>query len=188
MVTLFIEIIIGALAAIAVVVFLIVYNSLVEVKNNVSRAWANIDVLLEKRHDLIGKLVDTVKGYEAYEKTVLVKITSLRTAWSQVQNSSVEDKMGTSNQISTALKSIFAVSENYPDLKADQVFLELQKALEDIENQIADRREFYNDSVNQYNIRTQTIPYNAFAKMLGYKAMSFFKAPAGAEEPVNANV
>ncbi len=149
----FFEIIIGAAAFVLIVIFFVIYNALIEVKNNVNRAWADIDVLLEKRHDLIGKLVDTVKGYEAYEKSVLLQITKMRSSWITSQGADSKTKMETSNQISTALKSVFAVSENYPDLKANTVFVDLQTALKDIENQIADRREFYNDSVNQYNIR-----------------------------------
>jgi LemA protein len=158
-------------------------------KNNVSKAWANIDVLLEKRHDLIGKLVDTVKGYMKYEKTVLTKLTAMRTSWAGVQgNDNVQNKIDTSNQITGTLKTLFADVENYPDLKADGTFLELQKALEEIENEIADRREFYNDTVNEYNIKIKVIPFNFFSRMLHYTPQPFFQAPEEAKQVVNADL
>lgn len=169
-------------------VLVIIYNTLITLKNNVAKAWANIDVLLQKRHDMISKLVDAVKGYESYEKSVLAKITSMRTTWMNVQqDSNVQNKMDASNQISRVLKTVFANVENYPDLKADTTFLELQKAIESIEDQIADRREYYNDTVNTYNIKIKIIPFNFFAGPLGYQQMPFFQAPDAAKENIRVD-
>ena len=167
-----------------VLVFVAIYNALIVLRNNINKAWADIDVLLEKRHDQLGKLLDVVRGYTKYEKTIMTNITELRTSWISVQNGSSQAKMGTSNQISQALKSIFAVAENYPDLKANNSFVQLQNSINEIETQLADRREFYNDSVNQFNIRIKQIPYNFFAGMLGYQAMQMFQVPEEAKKDV----
>jgi LemA protein len=181
-------ILIAGLVIVAVVLvglFIIIYNNLIRLRNNVNKAWANIDVLLQKRHDLIGNLVNTVKGYMKYEKSVLVKVTAMRTAWANVQNDDNRDsKMVASNQISGALKTLFANVENYPELKADSTFMNLQHELVQIEDEIADRREFYNDTVNEYNIRIKIIPYDFFSGMMGYKAMPFFQTPDNEKQPV----
>ena len=176
-------IILDVVAVIAVLVVLIligtfvsIYNVLVTLSNNVKKAWADIDVLLEKRHDMLGKLMDTVSGYAKYERSVLTQVTKARTAWMGAQKGTVQNKIDASNQISTALKSIFAVAENYPDLKADNNFMQLQQAITGIESQIADSREYYNDAVNSFNIRIQQIPYNIFAGMLHYTPQPLFKA------------
>ena len=179
---------IGIVLVVVAGIFFIIYNTLITVRNNVSKAWANIDVLLEKRHDLIGNLVNTVKGYTQYERSVLVQVTELRTSWAKVQNDqNTQKKIDTSNQISSTLKTLFANVENYPQLKADQTFLELMKNLTEIEDQIADRREFYNDTVNEYNIKIKVIPFDIFAGMLKYQPMQFFQAPADEREPVNVD-
>jgi LemA protein len=180
-------------AAIIVVIlaglFVLIYNNLVRLRNNVTKAWSDIDVLLKKRHDLIGNLVETVKGYMKYEKTLLVKVTELRSTWTDVEGEdNIGNKMQASNQISASLKTLFANVENYPDLKADQSFTTLQQELIEIENEIADRREFYNDSVNEYNIKIAIIPYNFLAGMLKYKPMLFFEAPEGEKGAVKVNV
>lgn len=181
--------VLGIVIVIFLAVLVVIYNTLVRLRNNIRKAWANIDVLLEKRYDLIGKLVDTVKGYEQYERTLLVQITSLRTSWSNVQgDTNTQNKMTTSNQISQTLKTLFANVENYPNLKADQTFLELQQALVSIENQIADRREFYNDTVNEYNIKISVIPFVFFSGMLKYSRMQFFEAPEASRGEVNVDV
>ena len=150
-----------------------VYNGLISLKNNIEKAWANIDVLLKQRTDLIPNLVETVKGYMKYEKAVLTDITRLRTSMMLAQGMS--DKAKASEALSGALKSIFAVAENYPQLQASQNFLELQKQLSAVENQIADRREFYNDSVLLFNTRIHSVPDSVVAKMLGYKDNEYFK-------------
>lgn len=154
--------------------FVGVYNSLVRLKNNIRKAWSNIDVLLKQRHDELTKLLETVKGYMQYEKEVLTKVTEARTAFMKAQ--SVGEKALADNMMAGALKSLFAVAENYPELKADRSFQQLGSRISEIENQIADRREFYNDSVNTYNIRIQQIPDVFIARMLGYTPEELFKA------------
>jgi LemA protein len=169
--------------------FVLVYNNLIRLRNNVNKAWANVDVLLQKRHDLIGNLLNTVKGYMKYEKTVLVKVTAMRTAWANVQNDDSRDsKMAAANQISGSLKSLFADVEAYPDLKADSSFITLQQELVQIEDEIADRREFYNDTVNEYNINIKIIPYDFFAGLLGYRQMQFFQVPDSEKKPVSVKI
>ena len=146
-------------------------------------------MLLQKRYDLISRLVDTVKGYMQYKKTVLLQVTALRTAWSNVKDDeNVQNKISASNQISNSLKSIFADVENYPDLKASQNFLQLQNELVEIEDQIADRREFYNDSVNIYNIKISVIPNNLLSGPLGFKRLPFFAAPEEDKQVVNVDI
>ncbi|MCL5011590.1 MAG: LemA family protein [Candidatus Marsarchaeota archaeon] len=170
-------------------VFVIIFNTLVMLRNNVRKAWANIDVLLQKRHDLIGRLVETVKGYMQYEKTLLVKITALRTSWSDVQEQDdIQKKMDASNQITNTIKTLFADVENYPNLKADETFMELQKAIIQMEDEIADRREFYNDTVNEYNIKIKIIPYAFFSGMLKYASLPFFQAPEEARKPASSKI
>lgn len=166
----------------------LIYDNLIRLRNNVNKAWSNIDVLLQKRHDLIGNLVNTVKGYMRYEKTVLIKLTEMRTAWASVQNGEPDSKMAASNQITGTLKTLFADVEGYPDLKADTTFMNLQQQLIEMENEISDRREFYNDTVNEYNIHIKIIPYNFFSGLLGYKPIPFFQAPEGSKEPVKVYV
>ncbi|MCL5011658.1 MAG: LemA family protein [Candidatus Marsarchaeota archaeon] len=180
---------IGIFLVIIAGLIILIYNTLINVKNNVNKAWANIDVLLEKRHDLIGQLVETVKGYMKYEKNVLEEVTKLRGQWEGIQDDSDnQNKMNTSNQISQALKSIFAVAENYPNLKTDQQFQELQKAITNLENQIADRREFYNDAVNAYNIKIQVIPYNLFSSLMRLQNLPYFQAPEEVKKPVKTEI
>lgn len=172
-----IEIIIGLVillfAAIFVGYFISIYNSLVRLKNNIEKAWSNIDVLLKQRHDELTKLLSTVKGYKDYEKDVLVKVTEARTAFMNAK--SVPEKAQADNVMSSTLKSLFAVAENYPQLKANESFLQFQNRISDIENQISDRREFYNDSVNTFNIRIEQIPYLFIANYLRYTRKELFK-------------
>ncbi len=182
------EVVAGFVALMIAIAVIVVYNSMVVLRNNISAASADIDVLLEKRHDLIGSLVDTVRGYAAYEKGVLTRITQLRTSWSQAEDRDINEKMEASNQISAALKTVFAVSENYPDLKADQTFMELQRQITEIENQIADRREFYNDSVKDFNIMIQQVPYRFLAEALKYQKMTFLQVPDSEKGPVGVAV
>lgn len=180
---------VGLVVLIVLVLLGLMYNTLVTLRNNVNKAWSNIDVLLEQRHDELGKLVDTVKGYKKYEQTVLTKVTALRTQWMAVQGSNnIQAKIDTSNQISTALKSIFATSENYPDLKANNSFMQLQGRISQLETEIADRREFYNDSVNTYNIKIAVIPYNLFSGSMGYHTMPLFQAPEENRQDVKINL
>ncbi len=166
----------GLLLLVIIVIgyFISIYNSLVRLKNNIEKAWSNIDVLLKQRHDELTKLLETVKGYMKHEREVLEKVTQARTAFMSAQT--VADKAGADNMMTSALKSLFAVAENYPELKADRSFAQFQGRISDIESQIADRREFYNDSVNTYNIRIEQIPDLFIARMLGYTRKELFKA------------
>jgi LemA protein len=161
------------LALLAAFYIFSIYNGLISLRNNIEKAWANIDVLLKQRTDLIPNLVETVKGYMKYEKGTLTEITRLRT---QMMGASTPgEKALASEGISAALKTIFAVAENYPKLEASQSFLKLQEQLSAIENQIADRREFYNDSVMLFNTRIHSVPDTIFASMMGFKDKEYFK-------------
>ncbi len=155
--------------------FVGIYNGLIQVRNNVDKAWANIDVLLKQRHDELPKLIETCKGYMKYEQSVLEKITQARTAF--MNATTVEDKTKAENLLSQSLKTLFAVSENYPDLKANQNFLQLQSRISGLENEIADRREFFNESVNIFNIRIQQLPDVFIASALGYTRRSLLEIP-----------
>ena len=154
--------------------FVGVYNRLVRLRNDVDRAWANIDVLLRQRHDELPKLVDTCKGYMQYEQETLQKIVDARTRW--LGATTIEGKLEANQQSQQALKTLFAVAENYPELKANQTFLHLQGRISQLESQIADRRELYNDAVNTYNIRIQQLPDVFVARLLHYTPKPLFQA------------
>ena len=166
---------VGAILIVVVIIGWLVgiYNSLVRLKNNIKKAWSNIDVLLKQRHDELNKLMNSVKGYMKHEEGVLTKVTQARTAFMNAQ--SVGDKAKADNMMTSTLKSLFAVAENYPELKADRSFAQFQGRISEIEDQIADRREFYNDSVNTFNIRIEQIPDMFVARMLGYVARELFQ-------------
>lgn len=157
----------------ALLYFVSIYNGLVRLSRNIQKAWANIDVLLKQRHDEIPKLISTCEGYMQYERGTLEKLTAARTAC--IQAKGVEDAARAENQLSGLLKTVFAVAENYPDLKANQNFAQLQQRISYLESQIADRREFYNDSVNVYNIRISQIPDMWVAGMMNFAAKEMFK-------------
>ena len=148
------------------------YNSLVRKKLKVENAWGQIDVQLQRRFDLIPNLVNCVKGYMAHEEEVLAKVTELRTAWANA--GSINDKVDIDNQLSGALKTIMAVSENYPDLKANQNFSELQEELRNTENKISYSRQFYNDSVTMYNTALAVFPTSIIASMFAFKSQTLF--------------
>ena len=153
--------------------FMLTFNSFVSLKNKIKAAWSDIDVQLKKRHDLVPKLVDIVKGYTKHETSTLEKVTEMRT---RAMNSvSVADKSQKESMLSGALKSIFAVAENYPDLKANQNFLELQKEIAKVEDDIQMARRYYNGSVKQFNTKIQTFPNLFVAQILGYKQENFFE-------------
>jgi LemA protein len=163
------------LVVVAVVFYTVsIYNSLVRLKNDIDKAWANIDVLLKQRHDELPKLIDTCKGYMQYEQKTFEAITEARSAYQKA--SSVPEKAQADNMMTGALKSLFAVAENYPDLKANNDFMQLQSRISEIEERIADRREFLNDSVNTYNIRIQQFPDMILAGMMHMQPRDFFKA------------
>ncbi len=164
------------LAVIAVVVIAVIgiYNGLVQSKIKVDNAWSQIDVQLQRRFDLIPNFIETVKGYMNHEKETFEKIAQLRTSWANTQ--SVSEKADLDNQLSTALKTIMAVSENYPELKANQNFSDLSEELRNTENKISFSRQFYNDTVTMYNTKLQVFPSNIIAGMFNFKARDLFKA------------
>lgn len=154
--------------------FITIYNGLIRLRNNVKRNWSNIDVLLKQRHAELPKLVSVCEGYMKYERETLEKITSLRTAFLGART--VGEKSRIEGELSSVLKTLFAVAENYPDLKADKHFSELRERISFLENQIADRREFYNEGVNVYNIRINQIPDMVVARLCGFQPDELFKA------------
>jgi len=166
------------LAVVIIIALLVIiagmYNGLVTSRNKVKNAWSQIDVQLQRRFDLIPNLVDSVKGYMKHEESVLTKVTELRTSWANA--TTVGEKAQLDSELSGALKTIMAVSENYPDLKANQNFSELQEELRNTENKISYSRQFYNDSVTMYNTKLEVIPTNIIAGMFGFKAEELFKA------------
>jgi LemA protein len=168
--------------AILIVWAIAVYNGLIRLKNRVDEAWSDIDVQLKRRYDLIPNLVSTVKGYASHEKEVFEKVTEARTRAMGAQ--SAADKAQAENMLSQTLKSLFAVAEAYPDLKANQNFLELQRELADTEDKIQASRRFYNGNVRDFNTKIQVFPNNIFAGMLGFSAREFFEAAEGEKEAV----
>ena len=153
--------------------FITIYNSLVRLRNDIDKAWANIDVLLKQRHDELPKLIETCKGYMQYEQKTFQLVTEARTAF--MRATSVGEKAQADNLISGALKSLFAVAENYPELKANNNFMQLQGRISELEEKIADRREFFNDDVNTYNIRIQQLPDVFIANMMKLQRKDLFK-------------
>ena len=156
--------VIGLAALIAYVVG--AYNMLVRLANNIDKAWSNIDVILKQRHDELPKLVQVCNSYMIHERETLESVTRARNAYSTGLN--INDKAQAENQIVGALGKLFAVAEQYPDLKANQEFLAIQQRISALESTIADRREFYNDSVNIYNIAIEQIPTVWVAQEIGY--------------------
>jgi LemA protein len=151
----------------------ILYNGLVRLRNENDRAWANIDVLLKQRHDEIPNLVETVKGYMQHEQQTLLAVTEARA--SSMSASSVGQKAVADLQVASALRGLFAVAENYPQLKANQNFLKLQNRITELEERIADRREFFNDDVNTYNTRIGQIPEVFVASFMALKPRQMFQ-------------
>lgn len=159
-----------------VLIFLVIgmYNGLVQSRIKVDNAWSQIDVQLQRRFDLIPNFVETVKGYMNHESETFQKIAELRTSWANA--TSVSQKAEIDNQISTALKTIMAVSESYPELKSNQNFSELSEELRNTENKISFSRQFYNDAVTMYNTKLQVFPSNIIAGMFNFTARDMFKA------------
>ena len=156
-----------------VILIIASYNSLVTLRQRVKNAWSQIDVQLQRRFDLIPNLVECVKGYMSHEEDVLTKVTELRTSWAKA--GTVSEKAELDNELSGALKTIMAVSENYPDLKASQNFSELKEELRNTENKISYSRQFYNDTVTRYNTKLEVFPSNIIAGMFHFTAETFFK-------------
>lgn len=171
------------IAIAALVLWLIsVYNSLIKKRNQTDEAWSDIDVQLKRRYNLIPNLVETVKGYAKHERELFENVTKARTAAMGAQ--SIEDKGKAENMLSGTLKSLFAVAENYPDLKANQNFLKLQDELADTENKIQAARRFYNGNVRDFNTKIQVFPNNMVAGMMKFKAFEFFEVEEEKEREV----
>jgi len=175
---LFLWIILGAI--VLVVFWLIgVFNSLIRKRNRVEEAWSDIDVQLKRRYNLIPNLVETVKAYAKHESGTFEKVTQARNMAMQAKN--MKEKAEAENMLTSTLKTLFAVAENYPDLKATQNFLQLQDELSDTENKIQASRRFYNGNVRDFNTKLQVFPTNIIGKMLGFKIKSFFELKDEAE-------
>ncbi len=173
------------LVAVAVLVALVaMYNGLIRTRVRVDEAWSDINVQLKRRYDLIPNLMETVKGYAKHEKTVFEDVTKARTA--AMNAGGIAQKAEAENALAGTLKSLFAVAENYPDLKANDNFKQLQDELVDTEDKIQAARRFYNGSVRDYNIKLQVFPTNLFGSMLGFSHRDFFQADnqADIEKPV----
>jgi LemA protein len=173
-------IIILAAVAVLVIFFIATYNALVVKRNRVKNGWHQIDVQLKRRVDLIPNLVETVKGYAAHEKGVFERVTEARAAVMKAQGPAESAKAN--NMLSDTLKSLFAVVENYPELKANQNFLKLQEELTATENKISFARQFYNDVVMDFNNKIQMFPSNIVAGMFNFKAEEFYSVPESERE------
>ncbi|HTA23183.1 MAG TPA: LemA family protein [Terriglobales bacterium] len=150
-----------------------IFNGLIAVKNDVAKAWANIDILLKQRHDELPNLVEVCKGYMNHERETLENVTQARSQYQQAV--SVDQKAQADQGTTLALRSLFAVAENYPQLKANENFLKLQNRITELESEIADRREFYNDSVNTFNVRIQQVPDTFVAAFMSLRPQPMFK-------------
>jgi LemA protein len=163
--------------------FVTIFNGLVELKNDIDKAWSNIDIMLKQRHDELSKLLDVCKGYMNFESDTLIKITQARSQYQQA--STIDQKAQADQSMTSALRGFFAVAENYPDLKANNNFMQLQKRITELESQIADRREFYNDSVNTFNIRIQQMPDTFVAAFMKLTPRPMFKVEDADKADVN---
>ena len=178
-------ILLGVLAVV-VLWFVFIYNGFIRLINRAKEAWSDIDVQLKRRYDLIPNLIETVKGYAAHEKDVLEKVTQARNMAMGAQT--VEEHGQSENMLTGALKSLFAVSESYPDLKANQNFLELQRELSDTENKIQAARRFYNTNVRDLSIKMESFPSNIISKMFKFEKRDFFELEEeAAKEPVKVD-
>ncbi len=177
----------GVLAILIIIVLgvIVMYNGFIAKRNRVQDAWAQIDVQLKRRYDLIPNLVNTVQGYMKYEKSVLTQVTNLR---SSIVSGSVQDRAQANNQISQALKTIFAVAENYPQLKASDTYKNLQDQLANTEDRISFVRTSYNDYVLDYNNAIQEFPGNVFASTFGFKRQDFFQTAEEEKQPVRVDL
>jgi LemA protein len=164
------------------IIFAGMYNSLVSRRNQVDNAWSQIDVQLKRRHDLIPNLVEAVKDYMSYEQETLTNVTQARTAAINAGSQGPQAQAQAENMLTDSLKSLFAVVENYPDLKANQNVLSLQEELTATENKISFARQFYNDSVLTYNNKIQMFPSNVIAGMFNFTTRQFFEVPEGDRE------
>ena len=175
-------IIIGIVVLVLIILIVPSYNSLVQLRNRVKDQWAQIDVQLKRRFDLIPNLVETVKGYTKHESETLENVVKARNSY--VSATTPADQMKADGELEKAISKLFALAESYPDLKANENFISLQADLKDTEDKIAAARQFYNDVVLQYNNKVQTIPSNIVAAIFGFKTEAFFEAAAEEKENV----
>lgn len=184
-----ITIIIAIVFAVVIVWLIFIYNRFITLINRVREAWADIDVQLKRRYDLIPNLINTVKGYAKHEQETLARVTEMRQLAQGA--SGLPERAGAENMLTDALKSLFAVAENYPDLKASQNFIDLQNELTDTENKIQAARRFYNSTVQDYNTRLQQFPYNIVGNVFNFMEKEFFELSEEekkeAEEPVEVS-
>jgi len=178
-----ITIIVVAVVVLLLLYVIVTYNGLVKLRNRIQNAWAQIDVQLRRRYDLIPNLVETVKGYAAHEKGTFEAVTQARA--NAINAEGPADQARAENMISGALKSLFAVSEAYPDLKANQNFLSLQEELSGTEGRISYARQYYNDAVLRLNTKIQSFPSNILAGMFGFKEHEYFEADDTSRGPVS---
>ena len=176
--------VIGIVVLLTVGWFISVYNTLVKLRNRVQNSWAQIDVQLKRRFDLVPNLVETVKGYAAHEKDVLEKVTQARSMVQSAQ--SLEQRQQAENMLTDTLRSLFAVAEAYPQLQANQNFMELQRELSDLEAKIAFARQFFNDTTMNYNTEIQSFPNNILAGMFNCQAMPYFQVDEVQRQAVQA--
>lgn len=159
------------------------YNGLIALRNDIDKAWANIDVLLKQRHDELPRLVAVCQGYMQYERETLQRLTEARAKFASAFTA--DQKAQASGTVSASVQRVLAAAENYPNLKANVTFLELQKRITELENQITDRREFYNDAINLFNTRIRQVPDNLIANTLGMQPRVMFQVPAAKKAPVS---
>lgn len=172
----------GIVIGLLVLFVVFLYNSLIRLKNNIENSFSQIDVQLKRRNDLIPNLIETVKGYMKHERKLLENITKARA--SILKAKTVESKSKASNMLSDTLKSLFAVSENYPNLKANENFMQLQEELSGTENKIAYSRQHYNDIVMEFNTKIETFPNKIFADMLKFTKKPLFEAAEGEKKNI----
>jgi LemA protein len=175
-------IVVIVIVVLIVLVFVVGYNGLVRLRNRIDSAWSQIGVQLERRHDLIPNLIETVKGYAAHEKSTFEAVVAARNSAIQAQGAGPEQAAQAENVLTGALKNLFALAEAYPDLKANTSFLALQEELTSTEDRIAYARQFYNDNVVKYNTKIQSIPSNIIAGMFSFTPREYFKVEVGATE------
>jgi len=160
-----------------------IYNGLVALRNDIDKSWANIDVLLKQRHDEVPRLVEVCKGYMQHERETLQTLVEARTRF--LTASTIDQKVQASGNLSVSVNKLFAVAENYPALQANVSFIELQKRITELENQIADRREYYNDAITLFNTRIQQMPDTFIARCFGMQPRLMFMASTAAKAPFN---
>ena len=177
-----IGIVVGVIAGIIILYFVLAYNGFIVMKNSMDKASSNIDVMLKQRYDEIGKLVSTVKGYMKHEKKTLENITKLRSQFTKAKD--INERLDVDAKMNAHVMSLFAVAENYPNLKANENFMQLQGRITSLENEISDRREGYNSTVFEYNNKVQRIPSAMVASVMGLKTREMFKASEGEKKDV----